>query len=344
MEEAKIIFSSKNTIFELRELGKKYEIYMPSKIKKNDLIDLLIKEYIKKNLLIKKSSSKKLTTKKSSSKKLMTKKSSDEMISYADQYINLYPIPITYPVLTGYKLDIIESKRDQVFDLCEITPNFNTLSEHQIKKIYLLYNQFFFNNALPKNVEFVMSDQTKVGGSCGAKGCNYVIKLSGPILTKLFIEKESKSKKVCGLECNTRLRCAQIILEHEIIHLILRNSGEYLKEGLNTKIYGDHGNLFKDLSRSYFGHTEIYHHMLHEDDDLSDEKDEEQILENLNSKSEKPTKSTLKLGDTIKFYSGMKNGKFTGTIQTGTVIKINPKRVKVQVGNNTGTVPYVLII
>lgn len=327
MEEVKKIFSSENTIPELRELGKKYGINMPSKIKKADLIDLLIKEYVKKN-------------------PISTKKSYNEMISYADQYRNLYPIPITYPVLTGYKLNIIKSKRHDIFaefsTQSGVTPNFNNLTEQQIKKIYLLYNQYFFDNALPKNVDFVMSDlQTKTGGSCGAKGCNYVIKLSGPILTKLFSDQQSGSKKVNGLECDTRLGCAQLILEHEIIHLIIRSSGEYLKEGLNTKIYGDHGSLFKDLSRSYFGHTEIYHHMLDVEKNKEDDI-EEQISENF--PSEKPTKSTLKLGDTIRFHSGMRNGKLTGSIQTGTVIKINPKRVKVQMGNSTATVPYILII
>lgn len=48
-KEAEEIFSSKHTIPELRELGKKYEINMPSRIKKADLIELLISEYVKKS-------------------------------------------------------------------------------------------------------------------------------------------------------------------------------------------------------------------------------------------------------------------------------------------------------
>ena len=48
-KEAEEIFSSKHTIPELRELGKKYGIDMPSRIKKADLIELLVSEYVKKH-------------------------------------------------------------------------------------------------------------------------------------------------------------------------------------------------------------------------------------------------------------------------------------------------------
>ena len=161
------------------------------------------------------------------------------------------------------------------------------------------------------------------------------------ILTKIFSKtSSSKSKKIGGLECFNRLECAQLILEHEIIHLIIQESGEYLKEGLNSKIYGDHGLLFKNLLRSYFGHTDIHHEMLKRSITKESRNDFE-IKEEI---SEKSTKSNIKIGDTVRFYSGMRNGVLTGKIQTGTVIKINPKRVKVQIGNSTATVPYILLV
>lgn len=151
----KKLFNDKKTINELKELGKKYNLYFTSKLNKEELIAFLRKEYIfkydvgndkytekkssskksstKKSTSSKKSSTKKSSTKKSSSKKSSTKKSSEKFFDEDALYkeaSEIFSMSKTIPELKklgekyGIKIppkinksDLIDLLRDKYSDI-----------------------------------------------------------------------------------------------------------------------------------------------------------------------------------------------------------------------------------
>lgn len=267
----------------------------------------------------------------------------EKIIPYnAPQMLSPYPIPITYPVQSRYRPEVIKEKRDWIGNQSVIPPNFTFLNNVDLERLFHLYNQSFFNNALPKNVRLNISKkQTRIGGSCSAKGCNYVIKISEPIISGIT---ESSDKTVNGLICRSRLECLQLILEHEIIHLVINSSHENLKSGVLPKIYDTHGDLFKQLTLVYFGHTSIYHQLLNSEQSADSQTDLDESKQGENTPKTVDT-SLVRPGNRIDFYPTLgSNGTLLGEVRTGQVIKVNPKTIKVLEGpNRVIMVPKVLV-
>jgi len=99
---------------------------------------------------------------------------------------------------------------------------------------------------------------TRTAGRCiSGQGCGYTIQISKPLFAKLNLEKDQGTKSG-GLICKSRLECLQLVLEHEMIHLIIRMNFSSLKH-LDKNITKSHGLLFKSLVSAYFGQTESTH-------------------------------------------------------------------------------------
>ena len=209
------------------------------------------------------------------------------------------PIPIKYPVRRQFNLSLIEEWRRTIAELSLIDQNLKTFDVYQLTKLFNLYNLYFFNNSLPKTKLDISNRLTVTAGTCEISRtsgkCEYNITMSRPLFMKLNLE-NNQATKSGGLVCKSRLNCLQLVLEHEIIHLI---SGYYYpnRKELNDKIYSGHGLLFKDLVRNYFGQTESTHQI---GNIIYDGSDAERIL----------SKEEIKIGTPVSIIDkkGMKKG------------------------------------
>ena len=171
------------------------------------------------------------------------------------------PIPIKYPVRFQFNILLIEEWRRTIAELSLIDYNLDDFNVSDLRKLFDLYNLHFFNNSLPETNLDISNRLTVTAGTCAisrtAEKCVYSITMSRSLFTKLKLENDQVTKSG-GLTCKSRLSCLQLVLEHEIIHLIV---GHYYPNAkrLDEKIYSGHGSLFKNLVKSYFGQTESTH-------------------------------------------------------------------------------------
>ena len=249
-----------------------------------------------------------------------------ETAFWLDKVINHVPItaiPISYPVYASLSPDVIIKKRQLInnyfarFKLMN-TKNFNIISENNVSLLIKLYDKLFFNGLLDKllskqdgmlNVEF--SKATRVAGSCGKTGCDITIKIAVGILQGLFLNPSVKDYTNSGLKCFNRLECLQLTIEHELIHALIELTPDVSRRGRTNphdKIYSAHGQLFQDLARAYFGHTDFRHELGKEKDDT---------LEVLHA-------NNLKIGERV-FYTNKEKKR-----QYGRIIKLNPKKAIVK--------------
>jgi len=224
---------------------------------------------------------------------------------------NQPPIPIKYPVTRKFDILAIEEWRRTIAELSLINPNLTTLNVNQLTRLFILYNTFYFNNSLPATKLVISDGLTVTAGKCKidrtSQNCVYTITISRSIFTKLNLE-NNQGTKSGGLVCKSRLNCLQLVLEHEIIHLI---AGHYFpnRKQLDKKIYSSHGLLFKGLVYNYFGQTESTHQI---GNIIYDDSDKQRTL----------TKDEIKAG-TLTFITDKKG------IKKGVIINIYNKNVGV---------------
>lgn len=168
------------------------------------------------------------------------------------------PIPIEYPIKRHYKLKSIEAWREKIREVSGISVDLHNFDVNNLQNLYDLYSIYFFNDSLPKVTFEISNKLTQVAGKCKVSGkCKPIIRMSRPIFMNLNLEKD-QSTKSGGLECKSRLECLQLVLEHEIMHLVIITHYPSRK-GLDSKIYSSHGALFKGLVEAYFGQTQSTH-------------------------------------------------------------------------------------
>lgn len=168
------------------------------------------------------------------------------------------PIPIKYPVNRRYKENLIKEWRNKIGELSTMNEDLDNYNLIGLQRLFDLYNEHFFNNSLPKTTLEISNQLTRVAGKCKIPSdCKYTIRMSRPVFTKLNLL-EGQGTKSGGVICTSRLNCLQLVLEHEIIHLIIGHTFPN-RRGLDKRIYGSHGTLFKDLVKNYFGQTESTH-------------------------------------------------------------------------------------
>lgn len=205
----------------------------------------------------------------------------------------------------------------------EIEPHFS-LTPPIIEKTVNVIDELYFSGlikyrliAANKNIQYRTSDKmTKCAGSLSSGDENtYILSLAAKI------DQTISGGKGSGVVCQDKIDAFIVTVQHELIHLIVRL--EMLRLGIDSNndagIYSSHGKLFKYLSNKFFGLTEATHDLY-----------EKETCTNVNV--DQPA-----LGSTVTFVH-------KGQVQRGKVIKLNPKKAKVQLGpNNIFTVPYQLL-
>ena len=138
----------------------------------------------------------------------------------------------------------------------------------------MLYDKIFFHDQIQlwdKNarntIEFRFGRGTKTAGLCEyttySKGRatfnECTIKISRPLFRKAYAKGGSHIAN--GIRCNDKLTAIMVTLEHELMHFLIYANPK-INDNKRGKVYGSHGILFQDLTRSYFGHTKTYHELL----------------------------------------------------------------------------------
>ncbi len=146
-------------------------------------------------------------------------------------------------------------------------PNFESIGEDDLARLFDLYDQAFFGGQLAQSVQEktglpivfrLSSTMTKAGGKTilhrqripdGQVQTHYEIAVASRMLFLTF-KQADRSVVVCGTTCQNRLEALQHILEHEIIHL-----AELVVYGKTSCV----GRRFKDLAANIFGHGGTTH-------------------------------------------------------------------------------------
>lgn len=141
--------------------------------------------------------------------------------------------------------------------------NLTFFDRADLENIFDLYDEVFFHNQIREKIAglgsgltFYTSDRNSgAGGICSierdGEECTYYIDIAPKILDTIF------DRKPKDLDCDDRLGCLLLVFEHQIIHLLMVLWGyEDQEYSSNDPIYGDHGALFKCMSKSYFQHTQ----------------------------------------------------------------------------------------
>ena len=173
------------------------------------------------------------------------------------------PNPCAY-MKTPSRPEEILARRKRVKDGYGHPADLSGLTPTHLRELFDLYDRIFFNgefNAYFRSnpVTFEMGfakNITTTAGWCTRKGCNYSIEITKTIMDDLFKTDAAEQHYHAsgGIVCRTKLDCLQLVLEHEMIHLV-----QYIwRECQNTKQKG-HGKEFKTLVKNIFGHTESKH-------------------------------------------------------------------------------------
>jgi hypothetical protein len=147
-----------------------------------------------------------------------------------------------------------------------------------LRQLVCEYDRLFFNNRLFEAFNFQKTAfRIKIGGTRMGKGvagcCDYqgdvcTIYMHPGLANLSFGPKHPKREAsgtnddddagdtcedVNGIECCDLLECVQLILEHELVHMLLMVFSRMLRES--------HGKAFKDLAHGLFGHLLFTHNI-----------------------------------------------------------------------------------
>jgi len=146
-------------------------------------------------------------------------------------------------------------------------PNFESICEDDLTRLFDLYDQAFFGGGLAKLVKDMTglpllfrlsSTMTRAGGKTifhrrgmpgGGVKTRYEIAVASQMLFMTF-KQADRPVVVSGLACKNRLEALQRIMEHEIIHLV-----ELIACGKTSCSR----QRFKDLAANVFGHAGTTH-------------------------------------------------------------------------------------
>lgn len=156
--------------------------------------------------------------------------------------------------------------------------NFESLNPQDTQLLFELIDRHFLLGKLSEwlkanNSRLTVTPNTKLtstGGRCIMQrdpithsykktNCVFRIDLAPRILLETF-----KKGEVChssgGVKCCSRLECLQLILEHELVHLLVDLFCPELSTKTGKTIH--HGAAFKRLILNLFGQTEVKHRLL----------------------------------------------------------------------------------
>lgn len=137
--------------------------------------------------------------------------------------------------------------------------NYTSIAISDLKQLFELYDQRFFNNFFAENYEdkiyFRLSKRmTKAAGKtqCFVKTNEFIITLSTTLIFQTFND-IMREIKVNGIICHDRLEATMRVFEHEIIHVI---------EHILFYTSSCSKPSFERFSRNIFGHTDVTHQLI----------------------------------------------------------------------------------
>ncbi len=134
-------------------------------------------------------------------------------------------------------------------------PNFDVIGTKDLDLLFSLYKKEFIPEFVDDEheIRFALSRRlTRSAGNTKYDGRVFVISLSVPLLFQTFGDVD-RDVDVNGILCTDRLSAAMHVFEHEIIHVL-----EWIHFG-NTS---HNKPRFKQLALNIFGHSEITHQMV----------------------------------------------------------------------------------
>jgi len=206
-------------------------------------------------------------------------------------------------------MDDIQQNRQYIHDKLKNRP----LSVHLLKTMIDLYDEvflgFYIREKLKESYSTLnceLSRTTRIGGDCHYDGaCHYTIRIAKPIIDNLF-KKGEKLLWANGLTCHDMISCMQLVVEHELVHLLL----------FMIRKSDNHGPNFMCMVNKLFGHTEAKHE-LHKGD-----------------ASERMNKEDFKNGDAVQFI-------YKNVLYKGIIIRMNKERANILVdGIGAFKIPY----
>lgn len=180
---------------------------------------------------------------------------------------NINPIirflPITYPMRCSLSESEIENKRKLIMS-CNGNPMLTYFDVIFVERLISYYDELFFGNCLRKTIfekgltlKIVLIDKTSNNAGCLISNqFTRTINIYRSLILGTFSRGETCHWSN-GIKWSSRLECLMSTLEHELIHLII-DLWDITVDGM-SKIYSQHGKLFMQIVKSYFGHTDFLH-------------------------------------------------------------------------------------
>jgi len=167
-----------------------------------------------------------------------------------------------------YSIADIERKRTEIEKLIiKTSPNIkngtiNSISTADLKLMFELYDEIFFNCWFKKSFKgkMIFSLSRRMTKSAGLTLCpknidkirqeELIIEIRIGVELFFHYDQIDGSKNVCGFRTNNSLEALQLVLEHELCHVI---------EFIYFNKSNCSGERFKVIANNLFGHTESYH-------------------------------------------------------------------------------------
>ena len=189
--------------------------------------------------------------------------------------------------------------------------NFKKIHSGDLWRLFEEYDQYFFDSSLARilgdtPLRFSLSKRmtraagTTIQSRCSG-GLHYEIRISAVLLFQCFNGDDHRLVLVAGIVCNDRLEALQVVLEHELIHLI---------EWLLWSKSSCSKTRFQSIASRFFAHRSHRHQLI-------------------TPAEQARVKFGIQPGDYVGF-------RFDNEPYTGTVIRIT-KRATVLVESRRGT-------
>jgi hypothetical protein len=145
--------------------------------------------------------------------------------------------------------------------LSGLNPNMDNYSDTDLENMFDTIDRIYFNDILneyiyDKRIKLTFKLNKKLtdsdAGICTLDGSNCDIEIATDLLYKPF-KKGYKSQIVGGLKCYNQLECMLHVFMHEVVHLII------FVFCMDQDTEDGHGEVFQDIIRCLFGHTDFTH-------------------------------------------------------------------------------------
>jgi len=133
------------------------------------------------------------------------------------------------------------------------------MSSKDLHKMFTRYDKLCFNGDVENYIQkanFSLRFRTNgedtftTEGICTQKICNYTVTIPTHYFANI-----GKVTIVAGHPCKDQLDCLLRVMEHELVHLIIfMFCGDFF-------ITDQHGELFMNIARDLFGHTDFRHYI-----------------------------------------------------------------------------------